>query len=348
MAVQARNVSGQDEPHTELAVAKFITMERFSIGPRFGIFTDASAEKSICAIADRSALAVAEAAAAAWADAENAAAADAIASAERLTEASALSGESMALICAEALAPAMRLMPAPCRLFNDARNAARAASIAGEKFNASCRLAMAFNDEAMALTPAEAERFTSSAAARLAIIASSALALADALTDADALAEAEAERAACRLAAAPGASRLTPRLALTVAMTERSADNEGKPGMLGTERLAKGNELSRFTKMANWAEAPGEARSIPRFASTCAITEATADNCAIADALTPRSRLASAEASADASALALALASSDATAEGPPIARLNCAITGGTVRGGSDTGGIALTIASML
>ena len=91
-------VRGHEEPQAELAVAKFITIERFSTGPRLGMLAEASAEKSICAIADRSALAVAEAAAEAWADAENAAAADAIACAERLTDASALSGESMALI----------------------------------------------------------------------------------------------------------------------------------------------------------------------------------------------------------------------------------------------------------
>ena len=262
-----------------------------------------------------------------------------------MTDARALSGDSIALICAEALAPAMRLMPAPCTLFKDARNAASAASIAGEKFNAICRLAIAFNDAAIAFTPADADKFTSSVAARLAIIASSALALADALADADALAEAEAESAACKLAAAPGASRLTPRLALTVAMTERRADKEERPGMPGTVRLAKGSEFSRLTTIASCAEAPGDARSIPRLASICAIADATADNCAIADALRPRSRLASAEAAAEAAALALALASSEASAAGPPIARLSCAMTGGAVMGGSDTGGIALSIA---
>ena len=262
-----------------------------------------------------------------------------------MTEGSALSGESMALICAEALALAIRLMPAPCTAVNDARKAASAASMAGEKFNAICKLAMAFNDEAIALTLAEADKFTSSAAARLAIIASSALALADALAEAEALADAEAESAACRLAAAPGASKLTPRLALTVAMTESRADKEDKPGILGTERLAKGSEFKRLTTMASCAEALGDARSIPRLASTCAMAEATADNCAMADALSPRSRLAAAEASAAAAALAAALASSDARADGPPIARLSCAMTGGGVIGGSDTGGIALSIA---
>ena len=172
ISVQARNVSGQAEPHTELAVAKFITIERFSIGPRFGILAEASAEKFMLAIAARLALAAAEAATEAWADAENAAAADAIAEAERFTEARALRGESIALICADTLAPAIKLMPAVFRVVNDARNAASAASIAGEKFNASCRLAMAFNDAAMALMPADAERFTPKVAARLAIMAS--------------------------------------------------------------------------------------------------------------------------------------------------------------------------------
>ena len=68
----------------------------------------------------------------------------------------------------------------------------------------------------------------------------------------------------------------------------------------------------------------------------------------MADALKPRLALALADKAAEASALALALAlaPNDATADGPPIARLSCAMRGGGVMGGSDTGGIALSIAT--
>ena len=62
-----QNEIGQDEPQAELDMAKSMTIERLSIGPRLGICAEASAEKSIEAIAERSMLA--EAAAAAEADA---------------------------------------------------------------------------------------------------------------------------------------------------------------------------------------------------------------------------------------------------------------------------------------
>ena len=149
-------LKGQDEPQVELACAKFRIIPTFSIGARLGICTEASAEKSNWAIAARSALADAEADASADASASAAicAAADAMASAERLTEASALSGASIAEICALALAPAMRFMPAVCRVPNEARNDARDGNIPGEKFNAICKLAMVFNEPAIALMPA--------------------------------------------------------------------------------------------------------------------------------------------------------------------------------------------------
>lgn len=151
-----QTLKGHEEPHAELAWAKFRIMPTLSIGARFGICAEARAEKFIWAMAARSALAEAEADAAAdaWAAADICAAADAMAEADRLTEASAPSGASIAEICALALAPAVRLMPVVCRVPNEARNAARDGSIPGEKFNAICKLAMAFNEPAIALMPA--------------------------------------------------------------------------------------------------------------------------------------------------------------------------------------------------
>lgn len=112
------NASGQDEPQEELAVAKLMIIERLSMGPRFGMDTEASAERL------RLAMAAAFAAAAAVAEADKAAVAAAIALAERLIEAIALNGASIAEICAEALAPAMMLMPALCKVCSEASNAA--------------------------------------------------------------------------------------------------------------------------------------------------------------------------------------------------------------------------------
>src|ERR1041384_6040424 len=164
-------------------------------------------------------------------------------------------------------------MPAPLNVVNEARKAAKAANAPGDMFKPSCRLAIAFSEAAMVLMPAAAERFAPSAAARLAIMASCAEALAQALAEAlaEALADAiaETESAAERLAAAPGASRFTPSVALTEARAARRADNAGRPGTLGTGALPRDNAFIRLTIADNWAEAPGAARLMPRVARTC-------------------------------------------------------------------------------
>ena len=78
------------------------------------------------------------------------------------------------------------------------------------------------------------------------------------------------------------------------------------------------------------------------------MAEATADIWAKADTLKPNDACALrlAEAVACALALALALALAFATAAGPPIARLNCAMQGGTTIGGRLMAGIVVNIAT--
>src|SRR5690349_19555484 len=55
------NDNGHEEPQDELLVAKLITIETLSIGPRLGICADARAERFMPAIAEAAALAEAAA-----------------------------------------------------------------------------------------------------------------------------------------------------------------------------------------------------------------------------------------------------------------------------------------------